>query len=203
MISSYKKKANYGIWISLATFIIQIVFGFMALGQITQGNESFINNPVISIIGLVGYISLFVGIYYYAKAKGYSGWFALLGFLYLIGLIIMFLLKDKTDTTSKSKSNKLVIVFIIVIFAIIALGALSKLALKKIDPGSILIDSTVTSCTSKCQTNGDSSNQCILSCLQESRVIEAGDRCSTQCAEAENVGQCVKECVFPRVSPSY
>jgi hypothetical protein len=53
-------------------------------------------------IGLLGVLALFVGtgllivgLAYYAIAKGRSGWWGLCGFLSLIGLLILALLKDK------------------------------------------------------------------------------------------------------------
>lgn len=203
MIAEYKKKSNYSLLVFLATFLISIVAGFIGLGQILQGNQTFFNNPLFTVLGWVSYISLFVGIFYLAKVKGYSGWYALLGFLFLLGLLIMFVLKDKTNPANKNKSNKLVIVLILIFAIIIALGALSKLALKEIDPLSKLTEAKVASCTSQCNTKGNNSNKCVITCLEEGKLIEPGGKCSTLCADTQNVGQCITDCIQPKISPSY
>lgn len=55
----------------------------------------FFINPFLSLIGT---ILLIIGLGYYAKARGHSGWFGLLGLLSWIGIIILLVLKDKNKT---------------------------------------------------------------------------------------------------------
>lgn len=66
----------------------------MGAGIYRAGNPGEVNY-VVDLIALIGMILFFYGLYNYAKAKGYSGWFALLGFLYIIGLVILVILPDK------------------------------------------------------------------------------------------------------------
>lgn len=53
-------------------------------------------NPVGRLFWVGIIISAFFWYYNYAKAKGYSGWFSLLGLFHLIGFIILLLLPDRT-----------------------------------------------------------------------------------------------------------
>lgn len=46
------------------------------------------------LAALVGTVLLIAGLSYYAIAKGRSGWWGLCGFLSLLGLLILALLKD-------------------------------------------------------------------------------------------------------------
>lgn len=55
---------------------------------------------LVGILILVGDGLYIYSHYLLAKAKGYSGWLTLLGFINLIGLLILFLLPDK-ETTAK------------------------------------------------------------------------------------------------------
>lgn len=49
----------------------------------------------LEAVSLAGLVLLIVGLRYYAKAKGYSAAFGLLGFLGVIGIFIMVVLPDK------------------------------------------------------------------------------------------------------------
>jgi hypothetical protein len=49
---------------------------------------------------LVGLMLLIVGLGHYAKAKGYSNVFGLLGLLSLLGVLIMAVLPDKTKSAA-------------------------------------------------------------------------------------------------------
>ncbi len=49
-------------------------------------------------IGLIGTVLLVIGLGYYAKAKGHSGLFGLLGLLSWLGVIVLMCLKDRHET---------------------------------------------------------------------------------------------------------
>lgn len=75
--------------------LIQIaapVFSYFVL----PGNSSFPET-----MAGVGTILLLIGLGYYAKAKGRSAWWCLLGFLSIIGLIILACLEDRSGTTPR------------------------------------------------------------------------------------------------------
>jgi hypothetical protein len=50
---------------------------------------------------LVGGILFIIGLGFFAKAKGYSGFFGLFGFLLCIGLLIVLVLPDKTKNQDR------------------------------------------------------------------------------------------------------
>jgi len=49
---------------------------------------------LLALASLLGTVLFIIGLCYYAKAKGRSGWWGLMGFLSLIGLIVLACLKD-------------------------------------------------------------------------------------------------------------
>lgn len=53
-------------------------------------------DPLGQLFWLIITISAFSWYYNFAKAKGYSGWFSLLGLLHLVGFIIILALPDHT-----------------------------------------------------------------------------------------------------------
>jgi hypothetical protein len=61
----------------------------------TRATESPGVVSLMLLASLVGTVLLMVGLAYYAKAKGRSPWWCLMGFLSLIGLIVLAFLKDK------------------------------------------------------------------------------------------------------------
>ena len=67
------------------------LYGFLNIDKLA----TLQSNPLLSIGGYVSFGFLIWGLYNYAKAKGYSGWLCLLGFLYILGLIILVVLPDK------------------------------------------------------------------------------------------------------------
>lgn len=92
MVVANKKKANLGIGISLLLGFLMI--GYLVMTASKTGTPPQ-PNPLISILGYVSTGSMVWGLYNYAKGKGYSGFLAILGFLSLIGWIILVLLPDK------------------------------------------------------------------------------------------------------------
>ena len=91
MIAAYKKKTNNGIGIFI---ILNVLMGLYAIFNIDK-IETLQNNPLLTIGSYASFGFLIYGLYNYAKGKGYSGWLCLLGFLYILGLIILVVLPDK------------------------------------------------------------------------------------------------------------
>jgi hypothetical protein len=58
------------------------------------------------IIALVGSGLLIVGLGYYAKAKGHSGYFGLFGLLSWLGVIVLIALKDKCISPEEQEAKK-------------------------------------------------------------------------------------------------
>ena len=81
MIAEYKRKTNLFVGIGL---LLQI--GGALLGRHMEWANMLV---------LPGVFVYMYGLYFYAKSKGYSGWFAVFGLLNLLGLIILVLLPDK------------------------------------------------------------------------------------------------------------
>lgn len=67
-------------------------------GVIIQIAGQFMNQPLILLAGTV---LLIVGLAFYAKAKGRSPAWCLMGFLSIIGLIVLACLKDLAPEESK------------------------------------------------------------------------------------------------------
>lgn len=92
MVVAYKKKINTFVGLYFLINIGIVAYVFMNLDQITKGHPL---SPLVNLVAHASFASLIYGLYNYAKAKGYSGWLALLGFLQIIGLIILVVLPDK------------------------------------------------------------------------------------------------------------
>jgi hypothetical protein len=80
--------------------LLLFVAGFLLFkwsGSLLQERNPLVPFIFLSAIGLagVGYILYFWAHYLLAKAKGYSGWFILLGFINTFGILILFLLPDQ------------------------------------------------------------------------------------------------------------
>lgn len=58
------------------------------------------------LIALVGTILLIIGLAYYSKAKGHSGYFGLFGLLSWIGIIVLIVLKDLNMTPEEEQARK-------------------------------------------------------------------------------------------------
>lgn len=80
MLAEYQKKTNYGIAIGLLLQVASIPLG----------------DTIVSLLVLLAGAGFFIyGCCCYALSKGYSGGLGCLGFLSLLGLIILVLLPDK------------------------------------------------------------------------------------------------------------
>jgi hypothetical protein len=83
MIARYN---NISLALGIPGIILQVV------GQFMRGNPE--NGTVGALVLVVGTVLLIGGLAMYAKAKGRSLAWGLMGFLSLIGLIVLALLKD-------------------------------------------------------------------------------------------------------------
>ena len=70
-----------------------LAYGVPGLAIQTVG--SFAHLPLLTVIGSV---LLVIGLAYYSKAKGHSGFWGLFGLLSLLGIIVLVVLKDRTLT---------------------------------------------------------------------------------------------------------
>ena len=87
------------------------IFGIPGLilqtaGWFVRDAEGFVT-PLGSVIALCGTGLLLVGFIFYAKAKGRHPAWCLVGFLSLIGLIILACLKDKTIPMTSEKNQSI------------------------------------------------------------------------------------------------
>ena len=96
MIQSYQNSARKAGFIFI---ILNVVALFLAGQHVWLWLRI---NPVGKLFWAAIIISAFVWYYNFAKAKGYSGCLSLLGFLHLVGFIIILLLPDKTKQLDSS-----------------------------------------------------------------------------------------------------
>lgn len=87
MLAEYRKKANIGIGLFLIATAIALTVAILI------GTEEAVEGA--KLIHGVGIIFFFYGLYNYAKGKGYHGVWGLLGFLTIIGLIILVCFPDR------------------------------------------------------------------------------------------------------------
>ena len=92
MLAGYKKKANIGAAVWLASMIGTIATMPLAGGQ----NVWEASNPIPAIMMAVMTVAYFYAFWAYAKAKGYSGVVGVIAPVFaVIGLVVLALLKDK------------------------------------------------------------------------------------------------------------
>ena len=96
MLFGYKKRVNLGVGIG---FLLQIFGRYMTLEKSGRTGIGIFNIEVEvlfgSIILLIGTALFLYGLCMYAKGKGYNASWGLLGFLTIIGWIILACLPDK------------------------------------------------------------------------------------------------------------
>jgi hypothetical protein len=90
MIQEYKSKANLAIGLGIVLFIVSAATAVNANRSGSTGLALAAN-----VVEIVSGVLFIWGCCMYAKGKGYSAAFGLLGFLSLIGLIILVVLPDK------------------------------------------------------------------------------------------------------------
>lgn len=95
MLAEYRKKTNIGVGIGILCQVI----GFVASYYVDIGTILWL--AAILIYG--GIILLVWGLWSYAVGKGYRGKWGLLGFLGVIGLIILFFFPDKNKAPGKKE----------------------------------------------------------------------------------------------------
>lgn len=71
-------------------------------GLLIQSVFLFID-PLISLLGTA---LLIIGLSYYSRAKGHSGYFGFLGLLSWLGIIVLILLKDKHITAEEQTARR-------------------------------------------------------------------------------------------------
>ena len=87
MLAEYRTKSNIGIGLFLIATAIALTVAFLIGTKVAVEGAQLIHG--------VGIIFFFYGLYNYAKGKGYHGAWALLGFLSIIGLIILVSFPDR------------------------------------------------------------------------------------------------------------
>lgn len=95
-------------------------------GLIVQAYSSFVNS---NLLLLVGTILVVVGLFFYTKAKARHPLFCLLGFLSIIGWLILGALSDKSDTgelKEKGNSKGFLIIIAIILFLLLAIPAVNS-----------------------------------------------------------------------------
>jgi ABC-type xylose transport system permease subunit len=90
MIAEYQSKSNVFIGIGLILTIVGRLLAAYALSS-----QQSVLTTLGSIVALAGMIGFVTGCCLYARAKGYSFFVGLLGLLYILGLIILLVLRDK------------------------------------------------------------------------------------------------------------
>ncbi|MBI5779423.1 MAG: hypothetical protein HZA49_08200 [Planctomycetes bacterium] len=94
MLVEYKNNAISG-----------IVGGMFVLGGVYQVRSMHPTTvpPLLTLgISIIGIVLWIWGCFAYAKGKGYSKYWGLLGFLYLLGLLILALFPDKHKNANKA-----------------------------------------------------------------------------------------------------
>ena len=90
MISEDRIKGSYGIGVGMLMF--------MGLGILAKLH---IPVPLLWILLVPAMATFISGCSFYAKSKGYSPYFGILGFGAIPGLVLLILLPDRTDNTYK------------------------------------------------------------------------------------------------------
>lgn len=92
MLASYKKKANIaaGVWFAAMLLLIPLSLAMEPGSNIWRDG-----NVIAQAVFAVLIAAWFYGLWAYLRAKGHSGFWVVLGFFTLIGLVIISALPDK------------------------------------------------------------------------------------------------------------
>ena len=92
MLAGYKRKANIGaaVWFVSMGVLLYFITNDPDMPNVWDGGETLIQALVV-----INGIAWFFALWAYVKAKGRSGFWAVLGVLQLVGLIAIAMLKDK------------------------------------------------------------------------------------------------------------
>ena len=99
MLQPYKTRSSVGV----ATAMVLFVAGGIGSGTLLESNPQA-SRVFWGVAFPCGAALWLWGCYNHAKSRGYSGWWGLLGFLTIPGLIILLVLPDLTKEQSKASS---------------------------------------------------------------------------------------------------
>lgn len=100
MIKRYKNRAIIGFVFATCCFlcnilpVVTIMTAINSSSLITTSIKSMWS--LMTVLMYLTWMSFFYGMYNLAKSKGYEWYYMLLGLLFIIGLIIVIAMKDKT-----------------------------------------------------------------------------------------------------------
>ena len=92
MIPDYQRKANLAVLVWVGFTLLALVSAY----AISDGTPSSTQNPITAVLLICGSVAFFSAFWFYLKAKGRSRWWMCLLVFNLIGLLVIFLLKDRT-----------------------------------------------------------------------------------------------------------
>jgi len=96
MLAKYTKRTNIGVGFGVLTFLAGNVLTHANVSS--HGHLGQLLKPVSSLLESIGAVLFLWGCWSDAKAKGYRGAWGLLGLLTLVGLIVLALFPDISDT---------------------------------------------------------------------------------------------------------
>ena len=102
MIVAHQRKSNAAAGICLASFLCILVFGVPDIES-----SPALATSVMSVAAPVAAIAYVLGLWFYIKAKGRSGWWILFTFLHVIGLVVIACLKDKSREPLEERQGEL------------------------------------------------------------------------------------------------
>ncbi|MGI0134172.1 MAG: hypothetical protein ACREBW_04360 [Candidatus Micrarchaeaceae archaeon] len=86
MLAEYKTKTNIGVGLGIVAELV---------GNFLLDPTSRAQAVLGAVIILVGFVMFIWGCVQYAKGKGHSGWFGLLGLVSIFGLLVLVFLPDR------------------------------------------------------------------------------------------------------------
>jgi len=96
MLKEYKVQSITGIWGGAL---------FFALGYYFSGSSQMLYTSFGRIIMSAGYALFICGCFMYSKGKGRSFWWGILGVLGPLGLLVLYVLKDRSKIILKNRQK--------------------------------------------------------------------------------------------------